>query len=87
MPIRENDRVTIRIESMYISPVKSLALQRIEGALLEKAGIPGDRAFFIIDARGKLFTQREHFPLVQVRAHYDVAKDRLRLIFPGWRRG
>ena len=67
---------------MYISPVKSLALQRIDGARLEKPGIAGDRAFYMIDAQGKLFTQREHFPLVQVRAQYDVAKDWLRLSFP-----
>ncbi len=72
----------IHVESMYISPVKSLALQRIDGARLEKPGIAGDRAFYIIDARRKLITQREHFPLVQVRAEYDVAKGWLRLAFP-----
>jgi hypothetical protein len=74
--------MTIRIDAMYVSPVKSLALQRIDGARLEKPGIAGDRAFFMIDARGTLFTQREHFPLVQVRAAYDVANDWLRLTFP-----
>jgi uncharacterized protein YcbX len=74
--------MSIRIESMYISPVKSLALQRIDGARLEKPGIPGDRAFFMIDAQAKFFTQREHFPMVQVRAAYDVASDRLTLTFP-----
>jgi hypothetical protein len=76
------ERMTIRIDSMYISPVKSLALQRIDGARLEKPGITGDRAFFMIDASGKLLTQREHFPLVQVRAEYDVGGERLKLSFP-----
>jgi MOSC domain-containing protein len=75
--------MTIRIDSMYISPVKSLALQRIDGARLDKPGIAGDRSFYMLDARGKLFTQRDHFPMVQVRAEYDVAKDWLRLTFPG----
>jgi uncharacterized protein YcbX len=74
--------MTIRIEAMYIAPVKSLALQRIDGARLEKPGIAGDRAFYMIDARGKFFTQRQHFPMVQVRAEYDVASDWLRLAFP-----
>jgi hypothetical protein len=36
----------------------------------------------MIDANGKFFTQREHFPMVQVRAAYDVAKDWLALTFP-----
>jgi uncharacterized protein YcbX len=74
--------MTILIDSMYISPVKSLALQRIEAARLEKAGIPGDRAFYMVDAQGRFFTQRQHFPMVQVRAAYDVEKDWLTLAFP-----
>ncbi len=67
---------------MYISPVKSLALQPVEFARLEKAGIPGDRAFYMIDARGKFFTQREHFPMVQVRAAFDVEENHLTITFP-----
>lgn len=74
--------MTIRIESMYIAPVKSLALQAIERARLEKSGIAGDRAFYIIDERGRLFTQRDHPSLVQIRAEYDVARDVLTLLFP-----
>jgi uncharacterized protein YcbX len=74
--------MTIRVDSMYISPVKSLALQPIEGARLDKPGIAGDRAFYMIDANGKLFTQRDHFPLVQVRAEYDPANEQLRIRLP-----
>jgi uncharacterized protein YcbX len=71
-----------RIEAIYYSPVKSLALAPLERARLEKAGIPGDRAFFIADTDDKLVTQREHFPLVQVKAAYDAARDDLVLAFP-----
>jgi len=73
--------MTIRIASMYIAPVKSLALAPVERAMLDKAGIAGDRAFHLIDERGRLFTQRECPAFVQVRAAYDVAGDVLRLTF------
>ena len=71
-----------RIDAIYYAPVKSLALARLERARLDKPGIPGDRAFVVIDDRGALVTQREHFPLVQVRAAYDVDRDQLALSFP-----
>ncbi len=72
----------IRIQSMYCSPVKSLGLVPIERAFLDKPGIAGDRGFFIIDAQGKLFTQRVHGPLVRVRAAYEAESGRLELSFP-----
>ena len=77
--------MTIRVDSMYISPVKSLALMPIEHAHVEKPGIEGDRAFFIIDEPGKLFTQRQCGSLVQITARYDVDADDLRLQFPDGR--
>jgi hypothetical protein len=75
----------IRIESLYYAPVKSLALASLERARLEKPGIPGDRAFFIVDAEGRLATQREYGRLVQVRPSYDAATGRLELSFPDGR--
>ncbi len=42
----------IRVQRMYISPVKSLRLMPVDRAFLDKPGIAGDRAFFIIDAQG-----------------------------------
>lgn len=73
----------IRIDRMYISPVKALALVEVERALLDKPGIAGDRAFYIIDAEGRLLTQRDHGPLVQIKPSYDVASGQLALRFPG----
>ena len=75
----------IRIDRMYISPVKALALVEVGRALLDKPGIAGDRAFYIIDATGRLLTQREHGPLVQIKPSYDIASGRLELRFPGGR--
>ncbi len=70
---------------MYISPVKSLALSEVTRAFLDKPGIAGDRAFFLVDAAGQLFTQRDHGPLVQIKAWYDVTTGELRLAFPDGR--
>ena len=72
----------IHVQSMYISPVKSLSLMPLERAFLDKPGIAGDRAFFIIDAEGALFTQRVFGPMVQVQAAYDATSERLDLAFP-----
>jgi uncharacterized protein YcbX len=72
----------IRVEKLYYAPVKSLALVEAERAYLDKPGIAGDRAFYIIDERGKLITQRDHGPLVQVRPSYDAESGRLELHFP-----
>jgi uncharacterized protein YcbX len=75
----------IRVEQMYVSPVKSLALAKIDRGYLDKPGIAGDRAFFLIDGDGDLLTQRECGKLVQVRASYDAGLDHLELRFPDGR--
>jgi uncharacterized protein len=72
----------MRIDAIYISPVKSLALRRLDRAHLGPDGIPEDRRFFLIDAADKVFTQREFGALVQVRAEYHRSPDRLRIEFP-----
>ena len=72
----------IRIERMYIAPVKSLALVEVRRARLDKPGIAGDRAFFLVDSESKLFTQRDCPVLVQVRPGYAVATGELTLSFP-----
>jgi uncharacterized protein YcbX len=82
--IGENQRVEqARLERIYVSPVKSLALERRDRAYLDKSGIAGDRAFWLIDERGKLVTQREVASLARVQAAYDLAADRLVLTLPG----
>ncbi len=75
----------IRIDRMYCSPVKSLALSEVTRAYLDKPGIAGDRAFFIVNAGGALFTQRDYGPLVQIKASYDTTSGELGLTFPDGR--
>jgi uncharacterized protein YcbX len=76
------DNAGMRIESIYVSPVKSLGMTRLERAEVTTRGIAGDRAFVIADERGRVVTQRECPPMVRARAEYDVANERLRLILP-----
>ena len=75
----------IRVDRIYIAPVKALALTEMPRAYLDKPGIAGDRAFFIVTADGRLFTQRDYGPLVQIRAGYDVSRGELEIAFPDGR--
>lgn len=74
--------MAIRVEALYISPVKSLALQRVERARVGARGLYGDRCFFLVDDRDRLYTQRECGALVQVQAEYAEQAERLTLRFP-----
>ncbi len=73
----------MRIDSIYISPVKSLALQRLERAQVGKRGIPEDRRFFVVSDKARLITQREVGSLTQARATFTLDPETLRLEFPG----
>ncbi len=72
----------MKLDAIYFSPVKSLALQRLERALVTRHGIAGDRRFFIVDAADRVFTQRECGPLVRVRAAYTLEPESLRIDLP-----
>lgn len=72
----------IRIEKMYMSPVKSMALVEVTRAYLDKPGIAGDRAFYVVGENGELVTQRQVGKLVQLQPAYDVASGELRIAFP-----
>jgi len=75
----------MRVEAIYISPVKSLALRRVERATLGKHGILEDRRFFLVSDKARLVTQREVGPLTQIRAAYTIEPEVLRLEFPDGR--
>ncbi|MBI5288358.1 MAG: MOSC domain-containing protein [Chloroflexi bacterium] len=74
--------MTIHVAALYISPVKSLALQRVDRASVVKTGLQGDRQFFLVTDRNRLFTMREYGPLATVRATYALDPERLRIEFP-----
>ena len=75
----------MRVEAIYISPVKSLALLAAQRVTLGKHGIVEDRRFFLVNDRARLVTQREVAPLTQVRAEYTIEPEVLRLRFPDGR--
>lgn len=74
--------MTARIEALYLTPVKSLALLRVDRATLTPMGLAGDRAFFLVGADDRLLSQREEPRLVQIRPAYDLASGVLTLRFP-----
>src|SRR5918996_642302 len=63
-----------------VAPVKGLRLQQRDEALLTEDGVPGDRAFFVIDERGAMVSATRLGCLVAVIAEHDG--DRLSLRFP-----
>jgi uncharacterized protein YcbX len=75
----------MHVEAIYIALVKSLALLSVQRAFVTKTGLVGDRRFFLVDERGRLFTQREFGPLATVRASLVEDSDLLRIEFPGGR--
>ena len=67
---------------LSVTPVKGTALHHPEAAALTRAGIPGNRLFFLVDERGELFSGPEHGPLVRIHADHDGDDERLTLRFP-----
>ena len=66
-----------------VAPVKGLRLEEREEVLLTEDGVPGDRAFFIVDAnRGAMVSATRLGPLVGVVPAYDQSAETLRLRFP-----
>ena len=54
-----------------VTPVKGTALQHVPAAELTEVGISGNRRFFLVDPRDKLYSGLAHGPLVQVVTAFD----------------
>jgi len=65
-----------------VSPVKGTALEHPSSVDLNENGIPANRRFHLIDARGELFSGFDFGPLVRVRASYDPEAGSLAITFP-----
>ena len=71
------------VRAIHVSAVKSLRLQPVPEARLERDGIAGDRQFALLDPhRGRVATQREIGALAQVQSRYDAATGELALVLP-----
>jgi uncharacterized protein YcbX len=64
------------------TPVKGLRLQHLEETEVTVDGIPGDRAFFLVDAKGAMVSVTRHGPLAAVVAEHDASAGTLALHFP-----
>lgn len=65
-----------------IAPVKSMALQFLDRALLTAEGIPGDRAFALIDDRDRLVNGKRAGALATIRVVHDGGAGTLALTMP-----
>jgi uncharacterized protein YcbX len=72
-----------RVTALSTTPVKSLRISRRETIDVDRRGVRGDRAFMLIDERGRMVNAKHHPTLNQVVAELDG--DRLRLRFPDGR--
>jgi uncharacterized protein YcbX len=68
-----------------VAPVKGLRLEHREEVLVDEAGIPGDRAFFLVDGADRLVSADRLGPLVAVVPAHDPAAGTLTLRFPDGR--
>ena len=66
-----------------VAPVKGLRLQQRDEVRLEESGVPGDRAFFLVDERGEMVSATRLGPLVAVVPEHDAQAQTLALRFPG----
>ncbi|HEX7291178.1 MAG TPA: MOSC domain-containing protein [Conexibacter sp.] len=67
------------------TPVKGLRLRQLEEAVVTADGIPGDRAFFLVDGDGAMVSATRLGALLSVVADHDPAAGRLALRFPDGR--
>ena len=67
------------------TPVKGLRLRQLDEAEVTVDGIPGDRAFFLVDPDGTMVNAKRLGPLVTVVADHDAVVGRLALRFPDGR--
>lgn len=72
-----------RVCAIHLSPVKSLGLAGCERATITAEGIPGDRAFVVLDAQNQVATLRRYGRLAQASSRFDPHSGRLALLMPG----
>jgi uncharacterized protein YcbX len=71
-----------QLSRINVTPVKGTALQHVDETELTEVGIPGNRRFYLIDEKGRLFSGPLYGRLVQVRAHIDPTSEVLTCRFP-----
>jgi len=77
--------VSPRVAWISFTPVKGLRLRQLDEAQVTVDGIPGDRAFFLVDGDGTMVNGKWHGALQTVLADHDAGAGRLALRFPDGR--
>ncbi len=70
------------VAAIFTAPVKSLSLEQPASVTIGHSGIAEDRRFHLIDAQGRLLTQRQEGRLVQIKAQYSAESEVLTIRFP-----
>ncbi len=70
------------VAAIFTAPVKSLSLEQPASVTVGFSGIAEDRRFHLIDAQGRLLTQRQEGRLVLVKAQYSAESEVLTIQFP-----
>jgi uncharacterized protein YcbX len=71
-----------RVVRICIAPVKALHVVNPEEVELTRAGVVGDRRFWLVDSDRRLVNGKGHPELMRVHPEWDEASRRLRLAFP-----
>jgi uncharacterized protein len=75
-----------RVRAINVSAVKSLHLTPVEAATIGPDGVEHDREFLLVDATGRVATQRNMPPLARITSTYDGGSGELELVLPGGER-
>jgi len=70
------------IAAIYTSPVKSFSLEQPQSVTVGYSGIVEDRRFHLVDADGRLLTQRQEGRLALLKAQYSAETEVLAVQFP-----
>src|SRR3954468_20537059 len=71
-----------RVVRICIAPVKSLHVVSPDEVELTRAGVVGDRRFWLVDRNRRLVNGKDHPELMRVQPEWDEASRRLVLAFP-----
>jgi MOSC domain-containing protein len=71
-----------RVARISIAPVKALRVVNPDHVELGKAGVAGDRRFWLVDANRRLVNGKGHPELMRVLPEWDESSRRLSLAFP-----
>lgn len=74
--------MTGRVARISIAPVKALHVVNPDEVELTRAGVSGDRRFWLVDASRRLVNGKGHPQLMRVHPQWDEAGRRLSLTFP-----